>query len=100
MIFKPAVKLRCSGRPFIHADTSYNELVLIELLNEAFRKRLSKKTKVITCREELPSLPEGAIPNEDMLIFKPYFVKVGDLCRMYMDSHSGNSFKPESQKYL
>ncbi len=100
MRFKSAVKLPSSSRPFINGDTSYDESVLVKLLFESSAKRLPKSTKIITCRMELPPLPENAIPNQDMLIAKPYFITVGDLQKMYRHSHPGTDFIPENYRNI
>jgi len=98
MTFKKAVTLRSSKLILINDDTSFNESVLIKLLLDSSKKGLPKMAKVRTCRAELPSLPEGKIPDTGMLQVKPYFIRVTELNQMYKDSHSGNSFRPEKYK--
>ncbi|MEK6830390.1 MAG: hypothetical protein AABY15_09825 [Nanoarchaeota archaeon] len=93
MKFKPAVTLPSSNLVLINDDTTYDEPTLIKLLLEGSKRSLLKSTKILTCKVELPSLPEGTIPDRRMLIPKPYFITFGNLHQMYKEAHSGNTFR-------
>lgn len=81
---KRVIRLSSSGEIFSREDTLYEEEVLLSLLSEASKKRLSLSTKVLITEEYLdPNMPESCQDPETYLEIRESEISVKDLQEFY-----------------
>lgn len=96
-----AIKLPSSNRIFGHDDDSFEESVLVSLLYEAYKRKLTNKTKIIITDEYLPNdVPEEVCDSSYLKLKKSTITFAGlkDIYKRYWKSDYSPEVEEERKK--